>query len=78
MSCTPHVKAQPVRDNWRVATQERIDDQAAIVAKLRPGSKVHQLAASILLLLQDSQFELSQAYMMVAVARQSSADLRKY
>lgn len=40
--------------NRMSSTQQRIDDQRAIVDSLAPGTERHRLATKILLLLQDS------------------------
>lgn len=57
---------------WRSATQARIDDQIALVAGLKPGSDAHRVATSVLLMLQDSLFVMSQTKMIVDAAQRSS------
>ena len=56
-----------------MSTQARIDSQAAIVDKLKPGTSDHRTATSVLLLLQDSLFVLTQAQMLLRAAREQSA-----
>ena len=59
-------------DVLQMATQVRIDSQAALVAKLKPGTKDHSIATSVLLLLQDSLFVLSQTQMLLRAAREQT------
>lgn len=54
------------------AAQGRIEAQMAIVATLRPGSPDHRVATSVLLMLQDSLFVMSQAEMLLKAVRQHS------
>ncbi len=55
---------------WLSATQARIDAQSTIVAGLLPGSADHRIATSVLLMLQDSLFILTQSKTMVDAALQ--------
>ena len=45
---------------------------AILVAKLRPGSDDHRLATSVLLMLQDSLFVMSQAKALLKATRGQS------
>ena len=70
--------APPVSSEiWWLSTQARIDSQAAIVASLEPGSKGHRVATSVLFLLQDSLFVLSQTKMLLRAAREQTDAARR-
>jgi hypothetical protein len=64
-------------ETWWLSTQARIDSQAAIVASLEPGSKGHRTATSVLFLLQDSLFVLSQTKMLLKAAREQTDAARR-
>ena len=57
---------------WASAPQARIDAQTPIVAGLTPGSVNHRVSTSVLLMLQDSLFVLSQTKKMVEAAREQA------
>ena len=59
-------------EGWRMDAMTRIDSQAAIVARLVPGTEDHRTATSVLLLLQDSLFVLSQTNMLLRAAREQT------
>lgn len=66
------IKQEVSSEAWRSATQARIDAQITIVAGLAPGSDAHRVSTSVLLLLQDGLFVLSQTKMMVEAARRQA------
>lgn len=63
-------------EDWRSATQARIDDQIALFAGLKLGSDAHGVATSVLLMLQDSLSVLSQTKMIVDAVQRSLQALR--
>lgn len=54
--------------------QRRIDEQSRRVASLMPGTKDHEIATNVLLLLQDSAHVLIETRTMIRTARQPSAN----
>ena len=62
---------------WGSATQARIDAQTTIVAGLMPGSTGHRIATTVLLMLHDSLFILSQTKTMIEAVRPQASTLRQ-